>query len=92
MKFNEAQQKERIANGVASLALAADVGVLIVLVSVFGWIAGGVWAALSTWGAVLHYRNVEELADPATEKELFTTSGDVRVSQAACFDMETDTK
>ncbi len=80
MKFNEAQTKERIANGVASMALAFDIGVLIALVSLSGWIAGGVWAGLCTWSAINHYRQIEELADPATEKELFTASGEVRVS------------
>ena len=80
MKFNEAQQKEQIAYGVASMGLSLEVGVLIALVALSGWIAGGVWVGLCTWGAIIHYRNVEKLADPATEKELFTTSGEVRVS------------
>ena len=78
MKFNEAQQKERIANGVASMKTALDIGVLIALVAVSGWIAGGVWVALCTWGAIIHYRTVEELASVPTEKELFTASGEVR--------------
>ena len=81
MKFNALQQQERIANGLGSLALAADMAILIALAVTAGWIPAVAWAALSTWGAVIHYKNVMSLANPLTEKDLFTTSGEVRLAE-----------
>ncbi len=81
MKFNDAQHKERIANGLGSLALAADMGVMIALAVTVGWIPAVAWTALCTWGAIIHYRQVEELASQPTEKDLFTASGEVRLSE-----------
>ncbi len=64
MKYNEAQQKEQIANGVGSLSLSLEVLVLIALAKLAGPILAIVWVGLCVWGAVLHYRNVTALAEP----------------------------
>ena len=81
MKYNEAQQTERIANGLGTIAFGIDILILIVLAN-FVPIAGPFlalgWFVLICVGAKAHYNHVKTLADPPTEAELFTASGEVR--------------
>ncbi len=83
MTYNKAQQTERIANGLGSIAFGIDILILIALAK-FVPIVGGIlalgWFVLICVGAKAHYDHVKTLADPPTEKELFTTSGEVRTA------------
>ena len=81
MKYNKAQQTERIANGLGTIALGMDVLILIALakfVPIVGPILALGWFVLICISAKAHYNHVKTLADPPTEKELFTASGEVR--------------
>lgn len=63
MKYNEAQHREIMSDGVGSLSLSLEVLVLIALAKLAGPILAVVWVGLCVWGAVLHYRRVSALED-----------------------------
>lgn len=62
MFMNEAQQRERIAHGVGSLAFALDVLVLIALAKLVGPVSAILWIGLSVVGGICHYKTVKSLA------------------------------
>lgn len=80
MKYNEAQQKERMANGLSSIAFGIDVLILIALAK-FVPIVGGIlalgWFVLICVGAKAHYDHVKSLADaPSEAARVFDSSRD----------------
>ncbi len=79
--YNEAQQNERIAHGLGSIAYVLDILLLIVLakfVPIVGPFLALGWFILMCVGTKVHYNHVKTLASPPTLNDLFTASGEVR--------------
>ena len=68
-KFNEAQQKERAAHGIGSIAFALVLIVLIALAKLAGPVLAILWAVVSVIGGVAHYKQVMSLATKPQKAE-----------------------
>ena len=67
MKYNEAQQKERIANSLGTLATGIDVLILIVLGKFVSPLIALVWFVIMCVAAKAHYDHLKTLADAPSE-------------------------
>jgi len=94
MKYNEAQQKERMANGLSSIAFGIDVLILIALAK-FVPIVGGIlalgWFVLICVGAKAHYDHVKSLADaPSEAARVFDSSRDTDFETLGTLNVDGD--
>ncbi len=69
MKYNEAQQTERVSTSIGSIAFSAEILVLIALAKLAGPMLAVLWAGMIIWGVIADHRNVAALADAADESK-----------------------